>query len=102
LLHGSDPIKVELNRLENEVRGKPWITHTQTHRGAIVAMSCTSRCRWNLEVQSRCPLKWEPLNVLSCLGCRLQGILTDLWWTELYTLLEFPQCALQYWLWSKL
>ncbi len=23
LLHGSDPIKVELNRLENEVRGKP-------------------------------------------------------------------------------
>jgi hypothetical protein len=31
LLHGSDPIKVELNRLENEVRGKPWITHTHTH-----------------------------------------------------------------------
>jgi hypothetical protein len=30
LLHGSDPVKVELNRLENEVRGKP-SQHTQTH-----------------------------------------------------------------------
>jgi hypothetical protein len=30
LLHGSDPVKVELNRLENEVRGKP-SKHTQTH-----------------------------------------------------------------------
>lgn len=24
LLHGSDPVKVELNRLENEVRGEKW------------------------------------------------------------------------------
>jgi hypothetical protein len=29
-LHGSDPVKVELNRLENEVRGKLH-THTHTH-----------------------------------------------------------------------
>lgn len=25
LLHGSDPVKVELNRLENEVRGAKWL-----------------------------------------------------------------------------
>jgi hypothetical protein len=30
LLHGSDPVKVELNRLENEVRGKPDNTHHTT------------------------------------------------------------------------
>ncbi len=33
LLHGSDPVKVELNRLENEVRGKP-SQHIETHRAA--------------------------------------------------------------------
>lgn len=31
LLHGSDPVKVELNRLENEVRGKPFQRHHILH-----------------------------------------------------------------------
>jgi hypothetical protein len=35
-LHGSDPVKVELNRLENEVRGKLY-THTHTHTHGTIA-----------------------------------------------------------------
>jgi hypothetical protein len=42
LLHGSDPVKVELNRLENEVRGKP-SHHTETHRTAqVINNACGS------------------------------------------------------------
>jgi hypothetical protein len=40
LMHGSDPVKVELNRLENEVRGELFIraSHSQRSYGILLCI----------------------------------------------------------------
>ena len=46
LLHGSDPVRVELNRLENEVRGNSCFCYRLFSRKIFVDMA--SGCFWSL------------------------------------------------------